>query len=255
MIDVHAHIIPGIDDGAKDLGMSLEMLKIAEQDGIKTIIATPHFYRNKYECSFIEVEKQADSLRKAAENEGISVKIVNGQEVFIDKYTVDLYKSGDIGTINGSKYILVETSFENTKPLEVLENIYEIKLLGLTPILAHPERYSFVIRDNSSINDFIKEGCLFQITSSSITGVFGKDVKKTAENLIKNGVCNFIGSDAHSTGRRSPKMREAMEELKKLNREVYDSIDRNSEAVINNKNLILKAELITKKKRFFGFWK
>lgn len=253
MIDTHCHIIPGIDDGAGDIETSLEMLKIAEEDGIKTIIATPHYYRNKYECNIEDARNHLDKLKELSQSEGISVEIIQGQEVFLDKYTVDLYKNGTIGTINNSKYILVETSFAGSKPKDVLENIYEIRLLGLTPILAHPERYGFIIEDNSSINEFIKEGCLFQITSSSITGIFGKDVKKTSENLIKSGICNFIGSDAHTTGRRSPKMKEALEEVRKLNENAYESIEKNSEAVISNKELDIKMELVKKKRRFFPF--
>lgn len=253
MIDTHCHIIPGIDDGAGDVKTSLEMLKIAEEDGIKTIIATPHYYRNKYECNIEDAKNHLDKLKELSQSEGISVEIIQGQEVFLDKYTVDLYKDGTIGTINNSKYILVETSFAGSKPKDVLENIYEIRLLGLTPILAHPERYGFIIKDNSSINEFIKEGCLFQITSSSITGIFGKDVKKTSENLIKSGICNFIGSDAHTTGRRSPRMKEALEEVRKLNENAYESIEKNSEAVISNKELDIKMELVKKKRRFFPF--
>ena len=140
MIDTHCHIIPGIDDGAGDIETSLEMLKIAEEDGIKTIIATPHYYRNKYECNIEDARNHLDKLKELSQSEGISVEIIQGQEVFLDKYTVDLYKNGTIGTINNSKYILVETSFAGSKPKDVLENIYEIRLLGLTPILAHPER-------------------------------------------------------------------------------------------------------------------
>lgn len=253
MIDTHCHVIPGIDDGAGDIETSLEMLKIAEEDGIKTIIATPHYYRNKYECNIEDAKKRLDVLKELSQNEGISVEIIQGQEVFLDKYTVNLYKDGTIGTINNSKYILVETSFVGSKPKDVLENIYEIRLLGLTPILAHPERYGFIIQDNSLINEFIKEGCLFQITSSSITGVFGKDVKKTSENLIKNGICNFIGSDAHTTGRRSPKMKEALEEVRKLNEDIYESIEKNSEAIISNRELDIKIELVKKKRKFFPF--
>ena len=94
---------------------------------------------------------------------------------------------------------------------------------------------------------------MFQITSSSITGIFGKDVKKTSENLIKSGICNFIGSDAHTTGRRSPKMKEALEEVRKLNENAYESIEKNSEAVISNKELDIKMELVKKKRRFFPF--
>lgn len=254
MIDIHSHIIPAVDDGSKDIETSLEMLKIAHMDGIKILIATPHFYRNRFECSFTDVCKYVESLNEFAMKEDINIKILPGQEIFLDKYSSDLYKEGTIGTINKSRYMLVETSLIGSRPKDLMDNIYELKLLDIVPIIAHPERYEFIIENNTEINDFVKEGCLFQITSTSITGGFGKDVKKTAENLIKNGLCNFIGSDAHTTGRRCPKIREALEEIKKINEGIYESIDKNSTALINNEKLDIKMELMKKKKKLFPFW-
>lgn len=254
MIDIHSHIIPAVDDGSKDIETSLEMLRIAHRDGIKTLIATPHFYRNRFECNFTDACKHVQSLNELAMKEDINIKILPGQEIFLDKYSSDLYKEGTIGTINKSRYMLVETSLLGSRPKNLMDNIYELKLLDIVPIIAHPERYEFIIEDNTEINDFVKEGCLFQITSTSITGGFGKEVKKTAENLVKNGLCNFIGSDAHTTGRRCPKIREALEEIKKINEEIYESIDKNSTALINNEKLNIKMELMKKKKKLFPFW-
>lgn len=254
MIDIHSHIIPAVDDGSKDIETSLEMLKIAHMDGIKTLIATPHFYRNRFECSFTDACKYVEGLNELAMKEDINIKVLPGQEIFLDKYSSDLYKEGTIGTINKSRYMLVETSLLGSRPKNLMDNIYELKLLDIVPIIAHPERYQFIIEDNTEINDFVKEGCLFQITSTSITGGFGKEVKKTAENLVKNGLCNFIGSDAHTTGRRCPKIREALEEIKKINEGIYENIDKNSTALINNEKLNIKMELMKKKRKLFPFW-
>jgi len=254
MIDIHSHVIPAVDDGSQDIETSLEMLKIAHDDGVKTLIATPHFYRNRFECNFLDVCKKVEALNELAREKDINIKILPGQEIFLDKYSSDLYKEETIGTINKSKYMLVETSLIGSRPKDLMDNIYELKLLGIVPIIAHPERYEFIIEDNTEINDFIKEGCLIQITSTSITGGFGKEVKKTAENLISNGICNFIGSDAHTTNRRCPKIREALEEIKSMDKEVYENIDKNSMALINDEKLDIKMELIKKKKKLFPFW-
>lgn len=254
MIDIHSHVVPEVDDGSRAVDTSLEMLKIAHQDGTKILIATPHFYRNRYECNFGDIQNHVKNLNELAKKADIDIKILPGQEIFLDKYSSDLYKSGTIGTINNSRYMLIETSLVGSKPKDLMDNIYELKLLGVMPIIAHPERYEFVIKDNTEINDFIKEGCLFQITSTSITGGFGKEVKKTAENLVKNGICNFIGSDAHTTGRRCPKIREALEEIKNIDEEVYNSINKNSLSLINNEKLNIKMELIKRKKKLFPFW-
>lgn len=254
MIDIHSHVIPAVDDGSQDIETSLEMLKIAHDDDVRTLIATPHFYRNRFECSFLDACKKVEALNELARENDINIKILPGQEIFLDKYSSDLYKEGTIGTINKSKYMLVETSLIGSRPKNLMDNIYELKLLGIVPIIAHPERYEFVIEDNTEINDFVKEGCLFQITSTSITGGFGKEVKKTAENLIKNGLCNFIGSDAHTTGRRCPKIREALEEIKSMDKEIYENIGKNSMALINDEKLDIKMELIKKKKKLFPFW-
>lgn len=254
MIDIHSHVIPAVDDGSQDIETSLEMLKIAHEDGVRTLIATPHFYRNRFECSFLDACKKVEALNELARENDINIKILPGQEIFLDKYSSDLYKKGTIGTINKGRYMLVETSLIGSKPKDLMDNIYELKLLDIEPIIAHPERYEFIIEDNTEINDFVKEGCLFQITSTSITGGFGKEVKKTAESLIKNGFCNFIGSDAHTIHRRSPKVREALEEIKSINKDVYESIDKNSMALLNNEKLDIKMELMKKKKRLFPFW-
>jgi len=254
MIDIHSHVIPAVDDGSQDIETSLKMLKIAHDDGVRTLIATPHFYRNRFECSFLDVCKKVEDLNELARENDINIKILPGQEIFLDKYSSDLYKEGKIGAINKSKYMLVETSLIGSRPKDLMDNIYELKLLGIVPIIAHPERYEFIIEDNTEVNDFIKEGCLIQITSTSITGGFGKEVKKTAENLIRNGMCNFIGSDAHTTGRRCTKIREALEEIKNMNKEVYKNIDKNSMALVNDEKLDIKMELIKKKKKLFPFW-
>lgn len=250
MIDIHCHIIPGIDDGAKNLDTSIEMLRIAEKDGIKKIIATPHFYRGRYENHYCDIKEKVLELNKEAKLRGINVEIFPGQEIFLDKYTIDYYKKGIIKGLNDSKYLLVETDMLKM-PRDTLDIIYELKLLGAKPIIAHPERYEYIIENLTELNKFIEEGCALQLNAGSFLGIFGKKVKKTAEKIIKNGVGDFIASDAHSTGIRKPNLSNAYEIIEKLNFRKSEQLRENSINMHEKKEIMCRNCKIREKKRFF----
>lgn len=250
MIDIHCHVLPYVDDGAKDLENSIDMIKIAQEDGIKKIIATPHFYTGHYETEYSKIKENVESLNKEIKNRGINVEIFPGQEVFLDRYTVENYKNGLIGCLNNSKYMLVETDMFNFKE-DTMDIIYELKLLGVKPIIAHPERYAYVNKDLNILNKFIDEECLFQINASSLGGLFGKKVKKTAELLIKNNLCNFIATDAHSCGKRSPKMKGIYENLREIKPKQIMNLDNNSEKITQNGEIFYNNSNIKEKKNFF----
>lgn len=251
MIDIHCHLLPSIDDGAKDLETSLAMLRIAEGDGIKKIIATPHFYRGYYENEYNYIEEQVDKLNEEAKKAGINVDVFPGQEVFLDKYTVKYYKEGIIRGLNGSKYMLVELDMEEFSEND-LDIIYELRLLGVKPIIAHPERYAYVNKNLTVLNSFIKEECFFQVNSSSLSGLFGKNVKKTAESIIKKGLCNFIATDAHSASRRAPRLKEGFEFIQKNNEKIYKNIDKNTQMLLENVDIICENEEMKENKSIFS---
>lgn len=250
MIDIHCHILPGIDDGPKDIETSLKMLKIAEEDGISKIIATPHFYRGFYENEYQDVEKKVKELNEASKENNINVEILPGQEIFLDKHTLEDYKSGAIKGLNNSKYMLMELP-PDILPGYVLDIIYELRLLGVKPIIAHPERYVYVMEDIHILNSFIKEECFFQLNSGSITGVFGKSIQKTAIKLIKNGICDFVASDAHTEGRRKPQIKEALIKMQGLNKENIEKILMNTEEMSKNNEIIYDNRKIKVNKSFF----
>lgn len=252
MIDIHCHVLPNVDDGAKDITTSLKMLKIAEGIGIDRIIATPHFYRNYFEVEYEEVIRKTMELNNKAQENGINIKILPGQEVFIDKYTIQMYEEGRIGRLNNSRYMLVEFPLDEL-PKYALDIIYELRIRNVVPIIAHPERYKYVIHKPSVLNDFIEEGCLFQINAGSITGDFGKKIYKTSKILLKNGICDFIGSDAHSYKRRSPKLLKCMEEVvEKKYKKVFENVDINCRKLSEQEIINREVEKIKEKKRFFG---
>ncbi|NOH16244.1 tyrosine-protein phosphatase [Clostridium cochlearium] len=251
MLDIHCHIIPSVDDGADSLETSFNMLKIAEKDSTKIIIATPHFWIGHYENSYLDVVEKVKSLNEKIIENKMNIKILPGQEIFLDNKTNKLYKEGIVNCLNGGKYMLIELPMMDM-PKSALDNIYELRIKGITPILAHPERYKYIVEKPSNINQFIREGCLIQINTGSIKGIFGKKIKKTAEILIKHGICNFIASDAHTIGNRCPGLLSSLEKVKSINKEVYLNFKDNCNMLLENKIINTDFEEIKEKKSIFS---
>ena len=252
LIDIHSHILPGIDDGSEDLQMSLEMLKIAEKCGTSTIIATPHYCIGYGETPYQQVKTMVSQMNKRAENDNINIKIVHGQEVYFSTNMIEDYKNGIIGTINDSDYLLFELPMHKFDE-ETFDVIYELQILGLKLILAHPERYKPIINDPSLINKFINEGLLFQLNAGSIEGRFGKEVKKTAETLLENNIYNFCGSDAHNISSRSTDLSGCEKIIKQVNPEMLEVFNESSKNLINNHEIEFIGNKVVKKKSMFSF--
>jgi protein-tyrosine phosphatase len=253
MIDIHSHILPGIDDGADTIETTIEMLKVVQADGIKTIFATPHYYRGHFDNDYKQVKKYVNEIRNwiSLSNSDIQIEILPGQEVFISNYTLMLYKEGIIGTLNNTRYMLVELPFDNLDNT-TLDVLYELRLLGVIPIIAHPERYSYIIEKPSSINQLISEGCLFQINSGNILGGINKQAKRTADILIKHGICDFIASDVHRIGNRYSRVYSAYEKVKKDNSKLGKSLMDNMQKLIENTYIEHSSEKIKEKRNLFS---
>lgn len=252
MIDIHCHILPGIDDGAKDIATSIEMLRTAEMDGIEKIIATPHYRTSYFENNFDAVKMEVGKLNEVIKNQKINVEILPGQEIFLDTHTVELYKSGKIKGLNATRYMLFELPFDEL-PHYTFDVLYELRILGIVPILAHPERYEYIIKSPGKINEFIEEKCLFQINSHSINGVFGRAVKKTSELLLKNRICDFIASDAHTVGNRCPEIKKALDKIQQFDEELRENVQGNVTKLINDELIQQNAGKVKGKKSIFNF--
>lgn len=207
-IDIHSHIIPGIDDGARDEAIALEMLAIAKKNGTGHIIATPHYVYGNTRYGFATIIEKCNSLNGLAASAGIDITVYPGCEVFITPELIELYEQGLIGTLADSRYMLVEFPMMSIPPYT--DNVlYELQLKGITPIIAHPERYSEIQRKPELLEAYIDRGILIQVNSGSITGSYGRQLKKTVMRLIKEGYVHFIASDAHSNDKRNPDMNKA----------------------------------------------
>lgn len=251
MIDIHSHVIPGIDDGAKDEDMAVSMLKMAEKSGTEKLVVTPHFMRGRFDYEYNEVTEEVEKLRKLAKDNNVNIEIYQGQEIYYSDRIVKYYNRGSIGTINGTRYMLIELPMLEFNLDEVTDNLYELQLKGITPIIAHPERYRPFIRRPSLINKLINEGCLFQLNAGSITGEFGRDVKKTAEAYLMNRIYNFVGSDAHRDVRRNTDLTQFLDIVEKEDIALFKE---SSEAMLNNEEVEFLGTILKEKKKFLGIF-
>ncbi len=210
MIDIHSHIIPGVDDGSQDMRTTMDMAVIAAGDGIRTIAATPHIQSDVLTPTMI-MEKVTALNERLAET-GIPLTVVTGGEV-ASFLPVSLMKQF---SINGNGYILLE--FPHTHlPISAKDTVSQLIATGLKVIIAHPERNPTVIRKPETLIDLIENtGAYIQLTANSITGGFGPAVKACAKHLLKIRIRGVIASDAHSAGFRKPQLSDGFEAASKI---------------------------------------
>lgn len=249
MIDFHSHIINGVDDGAKTLDMSLQMLKNAESEGVEYICATPHFITEEFEICHKKYIEKLDKLVLASREENFSIKILSGLEIYMHPSLPKLYKEKKIWGINGSEYLLIELPMGQF-PMYTEDIFYELMLLGAKPILAHPERNYKIMNNHELIINLIKQGVLMQTNVGSLLGDYGKEVKKTAEEFVKRNMIHILGSDGHNITSRKTKLKEGYELVKKSNEELYRWILHNETNIINNISMTDFLELNLKKGKF-----
>ncbi|MGG5460279.1 tyrosine-protein phosphatase [Clostridium sp. B9] len=256
MIDIHSHIIPNIDDGSKNIDITLAMLKRANESGTKKIMATPHFFKGYWAEKYEVVKAKVEEINELAKKHNLDIEVFAGQEVFFNKYLLDDYLNGDIGTLNGTRYMLIEFPMDKINFSRAIDVLYELKIRKIVPVIAHPERYIDFINNPEKVNEFIDEGYLFQLNSGSITGLFGKDVQKTAEIFLENNLYSFLGSDAHGEGNRNTDLSEACSKINQLSRGMSKEFEYNGLALLNNEEVNFRGAHVKKKKKgLFSFLK
>ena len=252
MVDIHSHIIPGIDDGSKNMEMTLEMIRNSEKEGTTEIVATPHYLLEYGEATIIDVKKYVKEINDILEKEKINVKIYSGQEVYFTEKIIEDYMDGNIGTINDSRYMLIEFPMDKFDE-KIFDILYELQVRDIVPIIAHPERYKFFIEKPARINEFINQGYLFQVNAGSIVGKFGQNVKKTAYLFLTNNIYNFIGSDAHNIKSRNTGLKDALDLISKdVNIDIFEY---SSKKVLKDEKIEFLGEKIKEKKSIFSFFK
>lgn len=255
MIDIHCHILPGVDDGAKHIGESINMAKEAVREGIHTIVATPH-HKNRHwdnEKTFI-LDKVAE-LNQNLTNEGIPLTILPGQETRIYGEIIDDYLAGGkILTLAETSYLFIEFPSGHV-PRYAEKVLYEIQTEGLIPIIVHPERNQEIIENPELLYKFVNGGALSQVTAGSICGYFGKKIRKFSHQLIEANLTHFVASDAHNVTSRSFKMVEAMDEVKKsYGFDMVYLFQENAELLVQEKNVYKEVPEKVVRKRFWGIF-
>ena len=210
MVDIHAHILPGIDDGSANLRISLEMAEMAVKSGVRIIAATPHSSVFGRHNNFWgeELEKRVSEFKNALEKEKIPLKVVPGMEIFGTAEVPEFLEKGSMIGLNGSKYPLIEFPFSDYAD-EATDILYDVLSIGMRPVVAHPERYIYAQSDPKILNQWTRMGCLLQVNKGSLLGKFGKNEQDLSLALIERGFAFVVASDAHSSVMRTTWMSEA----------------------------------------------
>lgn len=242
MIDIHAHMLPGIDDGAADIYDTLEMAEIAARSGIRAIIATPHcnipgFYDNYFGIYYKELFVKT---YRAIEREKIPVKLYPGMEVFATEDLPRLFQNGEIITLSHSKYLLVEFSVTED-PMFAVRILDKLKELGVKPVVAHAERYEFVQDNPQIVFQWRKKGYVIQANKGSFLGRFGKDARETVYRLLDHNLISVVASDAHSPKYRTPYLLEAYDILREECEKEYRDVlfYQNPARICKNKPILM----------------
>ncbi len=209
MIDIHCHILPEIDDGPQDFATAVEMAKIAADDGITTIVASPHIKHTIHSPSLIL--QYVTELNNQLIRENIPLQILPGADVYalLDPASLRPY------TVNNTQYILIEFPYDYL-PRNAKEIIFRFMVNGLQPIINHPERNPSVIQNPALLEELLQSNVSVQITADSLTGDFGPDKHHCAAYLLSRGLVDFIATDAHSSVHRRPVLSKAFREAEKI---------------------------------------
>lgn len=192
MIDIHSHILPGVDDGCADFGQALSMAKTALSQGVTDVILTPH-YRMFYNVSFSELKERFDVLKEKLKQEAVPINLYLGQEIFVDKDFKENLRNGKVTGLGGTNVLLLE--FDYHKFVDIPEIVYEIKSMGFKPICAHVERYSYFTVDQAY--EVKEEGGYIQVNAGSLFKKLAKKEFKVTDKLFEEGLVDFVASDVH----------------------------------------------------------
>lgn len=241
MLDIHCHILYGVDDGSFSLEETVKMAGIAKQGGTKAIVATPHsnvpdLYRNHWSA---ELEEKVALINKTLAERGVGVTVYRGQEIFCAGRFAELLSEGELITLNNSRYPLVEFDFcENSRAAYSM--LMRLAANGYVPIVAHPERYEFVFEEDDAAMRLKDIGCLLQVNKGSLKGSFGVQAQRVAHRLIGDGIADFVASDAHSPYMRTPFLANVRDMLSEEYSHDYAELllSENPRLVIENKEIL-----------------
>lgn len=240
MIDIHSHILPGVDDGSENFEKTLAMLEMACDSGVSTIVATPHCMPGVY--NNIVSEKLEEKWKKfigLINRYELPLQICRGMEVMLTDETLGLIRKKNVWSLNGSRYLLVEFAFDED-PDFCREALKKVKAYGYVPVVAHPSRYYFVQSWPQIVYDWYMMGCAIQVNKGSLLGRFGRKEYNTAHSLLRHGLVTCVASDAHGIRQRTTRMDELREMLAERYSEnyAYMLMQENPSRILNDSTLV-----------------
>ena len=255
MIDIHSHILPGIDDGANTIYDSIDMAKQAVSEGIHTIIATPHHRNGKYDNVKSDILPLVKEVNDRFKEEQIKLEVLPGQECRIYGEILEDYQKGDILPLNQvSQYLFIEFP-SSSVPRYAEKLLYDIQVTGLTPVIVHPERNAELIERPDKLYKLVQGGAVTQLTAPSLVGYFGKNIQKFSQQMIQANLTHFIASDAHNIRNRTFKVEEAMDYIeKKYGIDMVYYFTENAELLVDGKNIYKEIPELIKKRKFLGIF-
>jgi protein-tyrosine phosphatase len=203
MIDLHSHLLPSLDDGAADVGVSLSMARTYVADGVTTVACTPHILPGLYHNSGVGIRSAVAQLQQTLDAEGIPLHLVTGADNHIIPDFVGRLRSGHLLSLGDTRYVLVEPP-HHVAPARMEELFFSILVAGFVPILTHPERLTWIRGHYAMIERLAQSGVWMQVTSGSLSGAFGRDARYWAERLLDEGHVHILATDAHDVQRRPP---------------------------------------------------
>lgn len=255
MYDLHCHILPGLDDGAQTVEDSLALAQVAIEEGITHIVATPHHNDGFYVNDHVSVRERVEHFNQVLFQQHFPLTVLPGQEVrYYDRLVDELEQKQGVMTLNDSRYLLLEFPHDSV-PRRIEETIHELQVIGLVPIIAHPERNKEIASDHEKLVSLVKMGALAQVTAQSIAGGFGSKLQAAATELCRRNLVHVIASDAHNVRSRPFAMKEAFQVIRhKLGEEYETYYKENARKVVNNESVDY-IEPVRKKVNRLMFWK
>ncbi len=214
-IDIHCHLLPGLDDGPADWNEALRMARMAVADGVAAVVATPHQLGRYARNRGATIRAVAVRLQQMLDERGIRLKVLPGADVRIEPELVDKLRSGEVLTVaDRRRHVLLELPHEIYTPLDRL--LAELNGAGMVGILTHPERNLGILSQPAVLPRLATRGCLMQLTAGSLLGSFGPRIRRFSESLLADGLVHFIASDGHGTGSRPPGLGSAFQRVAEL---------------------------------------
>lgn len=259
MIDFHTHILPNIDDGSRSIDETFNLIKEAKEVGFDGIILTSHYIENHYETNVPERDVWVKAISENLQAKGIDTNLFLGNEIYISDNMMSLLEERKASTINNSCYVLFELPL-TVEPMNLYDAIYSLQENKLIPILAHPERYTFVQKEPELVYDLIQKGCLMQANYGSIIGQYGEKAEMIVRKFYENNMIHFLGSDVHRQRSIYPKIPFALEKLSHIigEQKLEELTTINPQLVLANKRIDIEEPTefnLTFKEKIYMFLK